>query len=123
MIVCLVLGIFFGKQSPKLELETETETATEDSVPAFGEQTETEDKKTEENKTEGNKVSFTASPANPYFGTELYAAALNTQKMQEGKLQHLPVFKMESREEMNSFYTSFGQSLLHVLRSVPFPWQ
>ncbi len=110
LVLAVILVVFLANRSPQLELETE-----EDSVPAFGETEETkseETKATEDKSESGEKgFAFTVSPANPYFGKELYSSALNSAKMSEDKMMHLPIFKMETVGELAAFQTSFGNSL------------
>lgn len=105
LVLAVILVVFLANRPPQLELETE-----EDSVPAFGETEEI--KATEEKREETEKdFSFAVSPANPYFGKELYSSALNSAKMNEDKIMHLPIFKMETIGELAEFQTSFGNSL------------
>jgi len=108
LVLVIVLIAVMATRPPQLELDTE-----EESVPAFGEESESKDtaeiNDTEE-KTEKDFL-FTVSPANAYLGKELYNAALNAEKMNEDGVQHLPVFKMETLGELAAFQNAFGNSL------------
>lgn len=92
----ILFAVFF-RFPPQLEMERAED------LPVFGEQTET--------KTESEEENFFVSPANSYFGKELYEAALNSEKTDEDGVQHLPVFKMETKGELDAFRASFGDSL------------
>ncbi len=117
LLFTIILVVLMANRPPQLELKTE-----EDSIPVFGETTET--KETEENKTtetEEKDFLFTVSPANTYFGNELYTASLNSSKMSEDKLQHLPIFKMESTGDLAAFQNAFGNSLSRGSERAEFP--
>lgn len=117
LLVAIILAVVMANRPPQLELKTE-----EDSVPAFGEVTETEE--TEEIKdtdTNEKDFRFTVSPANTYFGKELYNSALNAEKMNEDNVQHLPIFKMESTGELAAFQNAFGNSLSRGSDRAEFP--
>ena len=108
LLLVIVLVAVMANRPPQLDLDTE-----EESVPAFGEDTEskdTDETKDTEEKTEKD-FRFTVSPANAYLGKELYSSALNSEKMSEDKIMHLPIFKMETVGELAAFQNAFGNSL------------
>ena len=108
LIVIAILAVVMATRPPQLDLDTE-----EESVPAFGEEIESKDTAENEDTEEKNEKDFrfTVSPANAYLGKELYSSALNSEKMSEDKIMHLPIFKMENVGELAAFQNAFGNSL------------